>query len=127
MEAKKRALERQIKKIHQELGKLGPLQSGSLSEQYNVCGKAKCGCKESPPRKHGPYHQLSFNRNGKSSTRFVRKEDVSTVKRQLRDYARLKELTKRWVELSTELCEIEVGRDTGTATPRPKRKSAART
>ena len=41
---------------------------GSLSRQYNVCSSPGCRCKASPPRKHGPYYQLSYTRNGKSTT-----------------------------------------------------------
>jgi hypothetical protein len=44
-------LERQIEKTKQALGDMRP---GSLSTQYNVCGKLGCRCKADPPQKHGP-------------------------------------------------------------------------
>ena len=125
MEAKTRALERQIATVKRELGKLGALQPGSLSEQYNVCGKASCGCKESPPRKHGPYYQLSFTRKGKSSTRFVRRENLATVRRQLRNYARLRALVERWIDLSTELCQLQLAENQPTSRGNKTRKEAA--
>jgi len=41
-------------------------------EQYNVCGKPGCHCKDAKnPQKHGPYNQLSFTRRGQGGTRFV--------------------------------------------------------
>lgn len=57
MERRIRSLENQIERLKQEIAGLGDLRPGSLSEQYNVCGKAGCRCKASPPQKHGPYYQ----------------------------------------------------------------------
>ena len=113
MEKRIRALETQIDKIKQELLSLGDLRPGSLSKQYNVCGNPNCRCKEDPPRKHGPYNQLSFTRKGRSKTKFVKKEHLPMVKRQLKNYARLRELCDRWIGLSTELCELKIEQETG--------------
>ncbi len=109
MEKRIRVLEAQIEKIKQELLSIGDLRPGSLSQQYTVCGKANCRCK-GPPRKHGPYYQLSFTRKGRSGTKFVKKHHVTTVKRQLKNYARLRSLVDRWIELSTELCQLNLDR-----------------
>ena len=106
-----RRLERQIAKIKQELMALDDFQPGSLSEQYNVCGRPDCRCKASPPQKHGPYYQVSFTRKGKSSSRFVKKKDVPRVRRQLRAYKRLRELVDRWIDLSTELAVLRTKTD----------------
>ncbi len=103
-----RSLERQIERIKAELIRVGPLRMGSLSEQYNVCGTPGCRCKASPQHKHGPYYQLSYTRNGKSTTRFVRREALSAVKRQLRNYARLRILVNRWIDLAIELSDREL-------------------
>ena len=54
MERRIRALEFQIEKVKRELGGLGDLHPGSLSEQYNVCGNPNCRCKETPPEKAWP-------------------------------------------------------------------------
>jgi hypothetical protein len=86
------SLEARIETLKQAIVRLGDLRPGKLSQQYNVCGKADCRCKADPPKKHGPYYQLSFTRSGKSSTQFVRKEDLAVVRLQLRNYQRLQEL-----------------------------------
>lgn len=106
-----RSLEGQIAKIKQELAALPDLQPGSLSKQYNVCGRANCRCKASPPQKHGPYYQLSFTRKGKSGSRFVKKKDVPMVRRQVRAYKRLKVLVDRWIDLATELATLRIETD----------------
>ena len=108
METRIQTLERRIAKITTQLAQLGDLRIGSLSEQYNVCGRAGCRCKASPPIKHGPYHQLSFTRKGKSSTRFVRRGELRTVREQMRNYEKLRKLVDQWIKLGTELSNLKL-------------------
>jgi hypothetical protein len=102
------SLESRIEKLKQAIVHLGDLRPGKLSQQYNVCGKADCRCKADPPQKHGPYYQVSFTRSGKSSTQFVRKEDLAVVRQQLRNYQRLQELIDRWITLGMELSRLKL-------------------
>lgn len=104
MDTRTQSLEQQIDTIKREIAAIGDLRPGSLSKQYNVCGKPHCRCKATPPQKHGPYYQISFTRNGKSSTRFVKRQDLPLVRQYLRNYARLRTLVDRWIELATKLC-----------------------
>lgn len=111
MKKKIRELEKQIEKIKHKLTAVGDMRPGSLSKQYNVCGTPGCKCKATPPVKHGPYYQLSFSRKGKSSTRFVKKNDVTTVKKQLKNYKLMKELIDRWIDLAIELSTLRLGKN----------------
>jgi len=108
MNSRIRALQRQIDKIKRDLVQLDSLRFGSLSKQYNVCSTLGCRCKASPPEKHGPYYQISYTRKGNSSTRSVKREDLAEVKKQIRNYARLRDLVERWVDLATELSELQI-------------------
>ena len=99
-------VETRIERIKREITSLDGIHPGSLSQQYNVCGNPQCRCKDDPPKKHGPYHQVSFTWRGKSTTRFVRKPDLARVKRQLKNYKRLRELTDEWIELTMELAQL---------------------
>lgn len=108
MSARIRVLQRQIERIKKELMQIEELRPGSLSEQFNVCGTPGCRCKQSPPQKHGPYYQISYTRNGRSSSRFVKRHELAAVKRQLRDYARMRELMDRWIEAATELSDLRL-------------------
>lgn len=84
------------------------MRPGSLSEQYNVCGKPNCRCKDpNYPRKHGPYYQLSYTYQGRSTTEFVKKEDVPQVSEQIANYARFKKLTDEWVSLSLQIAKSQ--------------------
>ena len=96
-------IERRIEAIKRSLTKLGPMHPGSLSEQYNVCGKPRCRCKDpKTPRRHGPYYQLSFTWRGKSSSRFVRPERVTEIRHKVENYKRFRALVNEWVDLSVE-------------------------
>ena len=105
---KKQRLESEIAMIKQQIVQLDDLRPGTLSEQYNVCGTPGCRCKASPPQKHGPYHQLSLTRRGKSKTRFVRRDELATIKKQLKNYTTLRELVDRWIDLATELSDLNL-------------------
>ena len=98
-----RRIQHQIGRLKQQLVKLGPMHPGSLGQQYNVCGKPHCQCKDPRrPHKHGPYYQLSFTWRGKSSTRFVRPEQVAEMRQKVASYKRFRKLVNRWVDLEVE-------------------------
>jgi len=106
--SREKLLLRQIERVKGQLAALGDLRPGSLSTQYNVCGTPGCRCKATPPEKHGPYYQVSFTRKGKSSSKFVRKEDLNTVRRELKNYEVMKTLVDRWIEMATELSNLRM-------------------
>jgi hypothetical protein len=127
MNRRESSLEAQIAKLKQEIARLGDLRPGKLSQQYNVCGKADCRCKADPPQKHGPYYQLSFTRNGKSSSQFVRQEDLGVVRQQLRNYQRLRDLIDRWITLGMELSRLKLQQPSDRSrSVSPKRQPAQR-
>lgn len=95
--------------IKEKLEALGEMRPGTLSMQYNVCGKAGCRCKDPvSPKKHGPYYQLSYTHKGKSTTEFVKKPMVSSTRTQLRNYATFKKLTEEWVDLSVKISRARI-------------------
>jgi len=90
---------KRIKKLEESLAQIGPMLPGGITEQWNVCGKAGCKCKDpDKPRKHGPYFQLSFTVGGKSSSMFIKREDLAVAKRAVRNYARFKALTRQLLQ-----------------------------
>jgi hypothetical protein len=101
-------IERRIEKLKRDLAGLGQLRPGSLSKQYTVCGHPGCRCVAEPPQKHGPYYQLSFTRKGRSSSKFVRKEDLPAIRKQLGNYERMKVLVDQWIDLATELSNLQI-------------------
>jgi hypothetical protein len=101
-------LEERIRSIKHEIAALGDLRPGALSMQYNICGKPSCRCKADPPLKHGPYPQVSFTFHGKSTSQFVRDDDVEEVRQQLANYHRLRDLVDEWIGLALELSRLRL-------------------
>ncbi len=103
MMKKLEAIEKKIAKVKLELTSLGDMHPGSLTQQYNVCGVKNCKCKDKEnPQKHGPYYQLSFTNKGKSSSRFIKKENLAECKKLIDNYQKFKGITVKWKELSVE-------------------------
>ena len=94
-----------------QLRALGPMRPGSLSRQYNVCGKPGCRCKDAKnPRRHGPYHQLNYVYGGKKTSEFVRPQNLKVVRNQLVNYKRFRRLTDQWVGSALQLARLELGK-----------------
>ena len=98
--------EQRIQQIKAELAALGEMRPGSLSKQYNVCGKPNCRCKDPEnPQRHGPYYQLSWAHRGKSSTQFIRRPLLPQVRAQLATYNKFRKLTEEWVNLALRVAQ----------------------
>ena len=105
--------QRTVEQLKRKLAKLGPILPGSISEQWNVCGTPGCRCKApDDPVKHGPYYQLSFTIGGKSSTMFVRKEDLREARRRIRRHQQFKTLNTKLVQAHVALAR-KAGLDGG--------------
>jgi len=100
-------IEGRIEQIKRELSQIGEMRPGSLSKQYNVCGKKECACKHPiHPKKHGPYHQLSYTHKRKSTSQFIREKFVQDINQEISNYKKFKELTEEWVSLSIECSKL---------------------
>ena len=83
---------------------LKPMLPGSISEQYNVCGKANCRCKDKDnPRKHGPQSRLSYCLPGKNSNIVIRKADVAIAASMNNNFKEMRQLI---TEISKEAIRI---------------------
>ena len=114
------AIQRRIAQIKAELAQLGPLRPGHLSQQYNVCGTPGCRCKDDPPRKHGPYYQLSYTWQRKSHSEFVRLENLAAVRQQPTNYQRLRTLVDEWIALGLNAAQLQRHSDPSVSKPKPK-------
>jgi hypothetical protein len=114
------AMEREIARIKGDLQALGPMHPGSVSRQYQSCGKPGCKCMDADkPEKHGPYHKLAYVHRGRPACRFVRAECVEDLGARLAAYKKFRSLTDRWVELS-----IALGRSDFFSAPKSTARAA---
>jgi len=101
-------LEEEIVQIQKELQALGPMHPGSISCQYQVCGRVGCRCGDPQhPQRHGPYHKLAYVYRGKPVCRFVRAGTETLLKERLLIYKRFRQLVDRWIALSIQRGVIE--------------------
>ena len=96
-------LEAEIRSVQADLQNLGLMHPGSISKQYQVCGRAGCRCTHPKhPQRHGPYHKLAYVYRGKPVCRFVRAGTERTLSERLAVYKRFRQLIDRWIELSIQ-------------------------
>ena len=101
-------LEAQILHLKTQLQQQGAMRPGSLSRQYNVCGKPGCRCKDPKrPRRHGPYYQLNYAYRGKKTSQFIRREILAQVRTELANYKQFRRLTERWIGLALQVAQAK--------------------
>jgi hypothetical protein len=120
------SIKKEIESIKNELLRLDPIHPGSISQQWNICGRPACKCHLAVnPKKHGPYNKLTYARRGKPACRFVRPEHLAEMERRLAAHKTFRKLVDRWIELSIEMGVIEFFSASGTpgkATRKPSAK-----
>ena len=88
-------IENRIERIKSELAKIGVMRPGSLTRQY-----------KDPQRQTGAYYQLSYTLDMRSRTDYIRKDCVSDVRHQIKQYQRHKQLNAEWVSLGIEYSKL---------------------
>jgi hypothetical protein len=88
-------IESRIERIKQELSRIGPMRPGSLTRQY-----------KDPQHKAGAYWQISYTRQMKSRTEYIRKECVPEIRRQIAAHKRFKRLIDQWIDLGIERSKL---------------------
>jgi hypothetical protein len=105
-------MEERVEKIKMKLQMVGEMRPGSMNKQLTVCGRPGCVCQDpEKPKRHGPYYQLSYVHQGKSSTQFIQKQLVPSVARQLKNYKIFKSLTTEWVDLALAIAKEKLALD----------------
>lgn len=99
----------QIQNLKNALLALQDMRPGSLSRQYNVCGKPGCRCKHPKnPQRHGPYYKLSYVHRGKFTSQFIKPHHVAQVQAELANYKQFRQLTRRWIALALQLASLKL-------------------
>ena len=99
-ESKLDRLKEAIHGIKREIGELGPMRPGSLSQQAR---KIK--------NKYGAYWQLSYTHRGKGHTQYIRDAFVAHVKAEISHFQRFRKLIDRLITLSIERSQLRMKMD----------------
>ena len=84
-------IEKRITRIKEELLKIGPMRPGSLTRPYR-----------DPKKNVGAFWQISYTRQMKSRSEYVRKEWVSEIRKQIATHKKFRHLIDEWVDLGIE-------------------------
>ena len=60
-----------------DLAAVGFALPGTLTERMTRCGHPGCRCHADPPRLHGPYHQWTRKKDGKTVTRILTDDQLA--------------------------------------------------
>ena len=88
-------IEQRIGRIKKELAEIGQMRPGSLTRQY-----------KDPKDKTGAYWQISYTRQMKSRTEYVRQDWVKELRRQIKTHKRFKRLVDQWIDLGIEQSKL---------------------
>jgi hypothetical protein len=100
---------KKIETVKAELLRLGEMRPGSLTRQFNVCGKPNCRCKDPEhPQRHGPYYKLSYVHQGKFTTQFIKPASLPQVRTELANYKKFRRLSARWIDLALQLAKFKL-------------------
>lgn len=95
-------IEKEIEAIKARIAEIGVVRPGSLTQQY-----------KDPKNRKGAYYQISYTHRMQSKTEYVRSGSLAQVRRQIRDYKRLKKLFERWVALGLEYSRLSTKKRPG--------------
>ena len=78
---------------------------GTLADRMTRCGRANCRCHADPPRLHGPYHQWTRKKDGKTATRILTDDQLADYQPWFDNHRRLRELITELEALSLAIAE----------------------
>ena len=80
---------------------------GTLADRMTRCGYANCRCRADPPRRHGPYHQWTRKKDGKTATRILTDDQLADYRPWFDNHRRLRELITELEALSLAIAEAD--------------------
>jgi hypothetical protein len=80
---------------------------GTLADRMTRCGYPGCRCHADPPQLHGPYHQWTRKKDGKTATRILSDEQLADYGPWFGNHRRLRELIAELEALSLAITEAD--------------------
>ena len=80
---------------------------GTVADRMTRCGYANCRCHADPPRLHGPYHQWTRKKGGKTATRILTDDQLADYRPWFDNHRRLRELLTELEALSLAIAEAD--------------------
>jgi len=80
---------------------------GTVADRLTRCGHPGCRCHADPPQLHGPYHQWTRKKNGRTSTRILTDDQLADYRPWFDNHRRLRELITELETLSLAIAEAD--------------------
>ena len=80
---------------------------GTVADRLTRCGHPGCRCHAGPPQLHGPYHQWTRKKNGRTSTRILTDDQLADYGPWFDNHRRLRELITELEALSLAIAEAD--------------------
>jgi hypothetical protein len=80
---------------------------GTVADRLTRCGHPRCRCHADPPQLHGPYHQWTRKKNGRTSTRILTDDQLADYGAWFDNHRRVRELITELEALSLAIAEAD--------------------
>jgi Family of unknown function (DUF6788) len=78
---------------------------GTVADRLTRCGHPGCRCHADPPQMHGPYHQWTRKKDGKTATRILTDDQLADYAPWFDNHRRIRELVAELEALSLDIAE----------------------
>jgi hypothetical protein len=92
--------------IRAELGAIGYLLQGSVTERRIPCGKQACACTTDVAAWHGPYIQWSVRKRGRTVSTYLTPEQAALCREWIDNSRKLEKIIARMRQLSLRLARL---------------------
>jgi hypothetical protein len=80
---------------------------GTVADRMTRCGYPNCRCHADPPQLHGPYHQWTRRKDGRTSTRILTDDQLADYQPWFDNHRRLRALIAELEALSLDIAEAD--------------------
>jgi hypothetical protein len=114
-------LESRRAELLKQLGNLGDLRSGSISNTIGLCGKSNCRCHRPGQPPHGPNPRLTYKVGGKTVTESLPDSAAQKkAEREIAEFRRFEQLVREFIAVNALICRARPVED--TLTPQEKKQ-----
>ena len=102
-------------RLKEQIGQIGDMRLGTLSESYRKCGKPTCHCAREGDLKHGPFYLLY--RRGKDQRAIgnaIPAKYVEKTRGQVEECHRFRELCREYLEINEQICDLKLRNPEGS-------------
>ncbi|MEW6755212.1 MAG: DUF6788 family protein [Candidatus Latescibacterota bacterium] len=98
--------EEEYERLKEELGGLGYVLPGTVTERCLPCGTPSCRCHEDRQYWHGPYYQWNWREEGKTRSAYLSGEQLAQAREWMGNNRAAEDLFKRMRTLSLRVARL---------------------